>query len=217
MGEFPVLDGQLFLFQGDSITDCGRRYEARPYGSGYAWLFSELVTAAFPERSIRYINKGIGGDRTTGLRERWEDDVIVHQPDWVSILIGINDLHSYLGDPVNGTSVEIYRAKYDSILATTREKTSAQIVLLDPFYISADKTGAGFRSVVLDLLPQYIAVVDEMAAKYETLQVKTHDLFQKHLQYRDADTFCPEPVHPNHAGHLVMAKAMFRALKAGKG
>lgn len=217
MGEFPVLDGQLFLFQGDSITDCGRRWEARPYGSGYASLFMELVTAAYPERNIRYINKGIGGDRTVGLRDRWEDDVIRHQPDWLSILIGINDLHSYLGDPVNGVSPELYREKYDSILATTREKTSAQIVLLDPFYISADKTGAGFRSLVLETLPRYIAVVDELAAKYGALQLKTQELFEKHLQYRDADTFCPEPVHPNHAGHLVMAKALMRTIKGARG
>jgi lysophospholipase L1-like esterase len=216
MSDFPVQDGQLVLFLGDSITDCGRRWEARPLGGGYASLFTELVTEAYPERDVRYINKGISGDNTVGLRNRWEDDVIRHQPNWLSLLIGINDLHSFLGDPNGGVSVEVYREKYDSILATTREKTSAEILLLDPFYISNDTTGQGFRSVVLELLPQYIAVVDEMAAKYGTYHLKTQELFEKHLQFRDADTFCPEPVHPNHTGHLVMAKAMMRTLKLGK-
>ena len=211
MGDFPVLDGQLWLFQGDSITDCGRR-SGPPLGGGYAWLFSEMVTALVPDRGIRTINKGIGGDTTVGLRNRWEDDVIRHQPDWLSLLIGINDQHTWLGDRANGISAAIYREKYDSILASTKEKTPARLLLLDPFYISTDTCESSFRKVVLDTIPEYIAVVDEMAAKYDALHVKTHDIFQKHLQFRDPDVFCPEPVHPNHQGHLVIAGAMLAAL-----
>ena len=44
--------------------------------------------------------------------------------------------------------------------------------------------------------------------------VRLHDIFQRQLQYRDADTFCPEPVHPNQAGHLVIAQALMDALTA---
>jgi lysophospholipase L1-like esterase len=213
MGEFPVLDGQLFLFQGDSITDCGRRAQAAPFGSGYASMFIERVTAAYPERSVRYINKGIGGDRVTGLRDRWTDDVIRHKPDWVSILIGINDLHSFLRKADPCVPVDVYREAYDTILARTREETEAQILLLDPFFISTDGGGQSFRSMVLDILPEYIAVVHEMAAKYGTYHLKTQELFLEHLRYRDAETFCPEPVHPNHTGHMIIANAMMRALK----
>ena len=36
----------------------------------------------------------------------------------------------------------------------------------------------------------------------------------RQLQYRDADTFCPEPVHPNQAGHLVIAQALMDVLTA---
>lgn len=213
MDDLPVQDGQLFVFQGDSITDCGRRLEAYPYGSGYVSLFIEMVTACYPERAIRYLNKGIGGDRATGLRDRWEDDVIRHQPDWVSILIGINDLHSYLLDPAAGVSVELYREMYESVLTTTRDKTGARLVLLDPFYISTDTSGLSFRSRVLELIPQYIAVVDEMAARFGAFHVKTHEIFQEHLKYREPDVFCPEPVHPNRAGHMVIAAAMLRTLR----
>jgi len=60
MADFPVLDGQLFLFQGDSITDAGRRGGAAPLGEGYASIFTQLMTAAYPDREVRYINKGIG-------------------------------------------------------------------------------------------------------------------------------------------------------------
>ncbi len=51
-----------------------------------------------------------------------------------------------------------------------------------------------------------------MSAKHGTLLVQLHDLFQSHLRFRDSETFCPEPVHPNRAGHLVIAKALFDEL-----
>ncbi|HCA46082.1 MAG TPA: GDSL family lipase, partial [Armatimonadetes bacterium] len=74
------------------MTDAGRRTTAAPFGTGYAKLTVDLVTARYPERRIHWINKGIGGNRVTQLAERWTDDVIRHEPDWVSILIGINDV-----------------------------------------------------------------------------------------------------------------------------
>lgn len=215
MSDFRVKDGDLFIFQGDSITDCGRRGAAAPFGSGYASMFIEMVTAKYPERNIRYINRGIGGDKTVGLRDRWEDDVVRHQPNWVSILIGINDLHSYLLNSQPYVPVDVYRQAYNDILNMTREKTDANIVLLDPFYISIAGSGQSFRTKVLETLPEYIAVVREMAAKYETLHVPMHDIYQEQLKYRDAETFCPEPVHPNHTGHIVMANALLEALTVG--
>ena len=212
MQDFPVKDGQTFLCIGDSITDCGRRAEAAPLGNGYVSLFVEMVTAHYPERNIRFINKGTGGNRVTALRERWLDDVIPNDPDWLSVMIGINDLHSYLGDPAAGVSPEKYREDYDWILGQTVEKTSAQLVLLTPFYVSVDGSGDTFRSQVMGLIPRYIEIVHEMSEKYSTKLVETHNIFQRHLKFRESETFCPEPVHPNRAGHTVIAMALMDAL-----
>ncbi len=211
MGEFLIQDGQTVLMQGDSITDAGRRGDAAPYGRGYVSIFREMLTAFHPERKVTIINKGIGGDRTTGLKERWEDDVIRHQPDWLTLLIGINDLHSYLRAPDDAAAVtpEVYAATYDWLLEQTTQRTSARIVLLDPFYISINSQET-FRRRVLDLIPTYIDIVHQMAAKYDTLLVKTHDIFAEHLQHREAECFCPEPVHPNQAGHIVIAGELIK-------
>ena len=135
--------------------------------------------------------------------------------DWLSLLIGINDLHTWLGNPEGGISAALYREKYDSILASTKEKTPARLLLIDPFYISIDTCEHSWRKKVLDTLPAYIAVVDEMAAKYDALHVKLHDIYQAHLKYREADYYCPEPVHPNHAGHVVIAGEMLKTVMAG--
>ncbi len=212
MGDLMLKDGQTILFIGDSITDCGRRGMEAPLGNGYVRIFSELVTTRYPERNIRYINKGIGGNRVTDLKLRWHDDVLYHSPDWLSIKIGINDLHSYLGGANPMVTAELFEETYDFILDLTAKEIGCKVVLIDPFYISRDRSGQTFRSRVLETLPDYIEVVHRMKDKHHTRLVETHELFQNHLRYRDSDAFCPEPVHPGHTGHLVIAEELFKIL-----
>ena len=209
-----IEDGQTLLFIGDSITDCGRRGADAPLGSGYVRMTTEWITARYPERAIRYINKGIGGNRITDLRQRWRDDVLYHRPDRLSIKIGINDLHSHLGGGEGSVGPRLFAEVYDELLAWTQSELGCPVVLLTPFYISTDRDGNSFRSQVLELLPQYIETVLRMSQQYGTKLVQLHEIFQGHLVHRDADTFCPEPVHPNHAGHMVIAQALAAELGA---
>lgn len=212
MSDAFLQDDQTVLFIGDSITDCGRRAAERPLGSGYVRMFTEMATARWPERQIAYINKGIGGNRITDLKNRWHDDVLYHKPDRLSVKIGINDLHSVLRNAEDAVTPEIFAEIYDELLLLTQKELECPVVLLTPFYISTDRDGNSFRSEVLDLLPSYIDTVEQMADRYDTLLVNLHEIFQEQLEYRDADTFCPEPVHPNHTGHMVMAQALMDAV-----
>jgi len=212
MGNFCIQDGQKILFIGDSITDCGRRDVAFPLGNGYVNYFSQLVMAYYPDRNINYINTGIGGNRITDLKSRWEEDAMAHKPDWLSIKIGINDLHSYLGGDSAGVSPELFAEVYNQLLQETTKRLKCGIILIDPFYISTDNSGQSFQSKVLEILPNYIETVHNMSQKYHAKLVRTHDMYQKHLQYRDASVLCPEPVHPNAVGHLLIAAEVFNVL-----
>ncbi|MCK5113731.1 MAG: SGNH/GDSL hydrolase family protein [Phycisphaerae bacterium] len=210
---FLIQDGQTVVFIGDSITDCGRRDAAFPFGTSYVKMVIDLITAKYPERAIKFFNQGISGDVAPGLQERWADDVLVHNPNWVSVMVGINDLHRRFNpDPKLHIPVEKYREAYAQFLTRTKENTDAQIILVDPFYISKETNPNSQRKTVLDVIPEYIAVVDEMAQKFEALHIPMHEIFQKQLQYHHADTFCPEPIHPNLAGHTVMANAWLEAV-----
>ena len=177
-------------------------------------MYTELVTAKYPGRSIEYINKGIGGNKVTDMKERWRDDVLYHKPDRLSIKIGINDLHGFLGDTPEAVSPELFAEVYEELLELTKSEVGCPVVLLTPFYISRDTGRDTFRSQVLELIPRYIATVEKMSAQFDTRLVKLHDIFQSHLNHRDADTFCPEPVHPNHAGHTVIAQALLEATES---
>ncbi len=205
-------NGETILFIGDSITDCGRRAEFAPLGNGYVKLFADLMTVREPAKAIAIINKGIGGDTVVGLRDRWSDDVLRHKPNWVSIKIGINDIHRTLFNNAPILPAD-YEAAFETILdRTVKTLPKCRLLLIAPFYISTENEEGSFRKQVLDLLPTYISVVQRLSRKYRTRLVKTHDMFQSLLKHHDADTFCPEPVHPNLTGHLAIADAVHAAL-----
>ncbi len=212
--DFSVKEGQKFLFIGDSITDCGRRGESAPLGNGYVRIFRDMLLASFPERNIEIINKGIGGDTIFGLRQRWEDDVIRYKPDWLSILIGINDVHRVMMKGIDWEKLDPagYSALYEEVLVKTKEQINCRIILLEPFYVTVNKTD-GWRKEVSEKLLPYRKAVAELSKKYNTLMIKTQDIFNNHLKYRDSETFSPECVHLNQTGHLIIANALFNILK----
>ena len=216
--------GETILFIGDSITDCGRMNAERPLGNGYVKQFRDLLVMREPAKRVAIVNKGISGHTIVDLRNRWTDDVLREKPDWLSIKIGINDLHRTLANTPQAVPAKMFAQVYDDILARTRKALpKCRILLIDPFYISTDRAaalrrpessaGAGsFRAQVLDVLPQYLATVHRMSRKYRTRLVQTHAIYQKLLKFQAPDLFCGEPVHPNLTGHLVIAEAVYEEL-----
>ncbi len=209
---FAIKPRQTVLFIGDSITDCGRRDAHAPLGCGYVKLATDLIRAKYPAHGLTVMNRGIGGNTVEDLANRWTDDALRHRPDWLSVKIGINDLHRHKNGVEGQNSPADFECLYDHILTETRRKTKARIVLVDPFYISKDKDKHSVRSNVLNRLPSYVRVVHKMARKHKTRLVKTQELFMAHLKHNDPDVFCPEPVHPYESGHMVIALGWLKAL-----
>lgn len=209
---FPLQDGQTVVFIGDSITDCGRRDVAAPLGNGYVRFIAELIAIRYPALKLNLINKGISGNTVADLRERWHDDVLTLRPDWVSVLIGINDVHRTLRNEPTAVPPDRYEQLYRECLSLTKERTTARLVLMEPFYISTDTETDSWRTKVLRTLDEYRAIVRRLADEFGAIFVPLHDLFQEQLRYRSADLFCPEPVHPNAFGHLLIAHAWLTAM-----
>ena len=212
MSDFWIQDGETMLFIGNSITDCGRRDEHAPLGNGYVRLFSELATARFPDRRIRYVNMGIGGNTVVALQERWRDDVLERRPDRLPIKIGINDLSSHLSGDEGGGGPARFEDAYGQILDTTGREIGCPVVLITPFLVSTDSSAGSLESKALTLLPEYIEIVEAMSRKHGTLLLNANEVFREQLRYRDPSDFAPEPVHPHQAGHMVIANALMELL-----
>lgn len=202
------------MFVGDSITDWGRRADHPPLGIGYPRLVHDLILARYPRHDVRVINSGVGSDTVRLLANRWSDDVIRHRPDWVSILIGINDVHRWLeNNEREAVSPEQFADLYASILDRVRRQSSAKLVLLDPFYASRDTAGNSLRSAVLRSLPAYIETVERLARRHSAVHLRLHEIFQRLIERHPLETYLLDPVHPHASGHMVIASRWLQALE----
>lgn len=126
---------QRILFIGDSITDADRRDPAyQPLGNGYVHFVSNMLVAKYPQLNLEIINRGINGDTTRGMKQRWSSDCIEHKPDVLSVLIGINDLWTqHAGAEYLPYAVEVdeYELTYRLLLSEAKEKCDCKFVLVE--------------------------------------------------------------------------------------
>lgn len=200
------------VFAGDSITDCGRMQNP-PYGWGYVNLLHHLIRARHPQVRVKLVNAGVSGDTVIELKNRWEDDVLSLNPDWISILIGINDLHRMLSGQA-GYDPESYYRNYQEILRITKSALrDVRLILLSPFYISRATIRDTHRRRVLDTIPSYVEKVRRLSEEFSTYYVDLHATFQSLLEYGEPTVYAPEAVHPSQTGHMVIALAILSILE----
>ncbi|MDP6490768.1 MAG: SGNH/GDSL hydrolase family protein [Kiritimatiellia bacterium] len=207
----PLIEiGSTVLFQGDSITDAGRgAMDPEDLGSGYAMMAASWFSAACPELNVRFLNRGISGNRAADLEQRWERDCLELKPDWVSVMIGINDTWRAFdsGDP---TSTEAFEASYRTILNQTREKLGAHLILIEPFVLPFPEDRKAWRA---DLDPR-IQVVRTLADEFDAILVPMDGIMNAAAEKRDPAFWAPDGVHPTPAGHALIAQSWLRAVKA---
>ena len=119
---------------GDSITDVGR---AKPIGEGraddalgrgYVMMVDALLGAVYPERLIRVINMGISGNTTRDLKARWQKDVLDLKPDWVSIMIGANDVwRQYDIEPNRQDAMRATMDRYGAVVKKVAAATAGSV------------------------------------------------------------------------------------------
>jgi acyl-CoA thioesterase-1 len=205
-----IKDNAVVLFQGDSITDAGReRYDPYSLGSGYAMIASGWFGALYPEKEVQFLNRGVSGNRTQDLLYRWQKDCIDLKPDWVSIMIGINDTwRRYdFGQAVPAESYEkIYRALLDAV----KTGLGARLVLCEPFVVPVAEDRKRWRE---DLDPK-IEVIHKLANEYEAIVVPLDKIFSEALNHQEAAYWAYDGVHPTPAGHALIAQSWLKAVEA---
>ena len=204
-------DGSTLLFNGDSITDCGR---ARPVGErdglgeGYVAFVNGLLTVRQPEKRVRVLNTGVSGNRVIDLQTRWDEDVIALNPNWLSILIGINDVWRHFDNALNPNQVAIdrYEEVYRGLLDRTRPGLDG-LVLMTPYFIEPRPEDA--MRIQMDA---YGAVVRRLAADFDAVFVDLQAAFDRVLAHRPSQSLAGDRVHPNKTGHMIIAEAFLEAL-----
>jgi lysophospholipase L1-like esterase len=199
---------------GDSITDAGR---ARPVGEGrgeaigkgYVMMVEALLGAVYPEQWIRTINQGISGNTVRDLKARWQTDVLDLAPDWVSVMVGANDVWRQFDSPRQTEKhvlIEEYEKTLDELVMTTLPHVKG-MVLITPFYLESNRADA-MRAT----MDRYGAAVRRLAEKHRTLLVDSQAAFDEVLKTYYPASINWDRVHPDHIGSMVLARAFVNAL-----
>jgi lysophospholipase L1-like esterase len=214
MSRLPIRSGQRVVFAGASITDA-ERLVFPPLGQGWVQRFVDIVHFHHPALDATWINRGVGGDIVQDLRLRWERDVLAERPDWLMLMIGVNDCMGLMDWPAQ-EMIDRYRAELSGLLDAARS-LRPRLVLLDPFLVA---TPAGpwaappEQLAVLRRLVGYQTVVADLAAEYGALHVRTQHMFARQLAWRPPSDLAPEPVHPHPSGHTLIALEVYRVMVA---
>lgn len=205
----------LVLFQGDSITDCGRDKSADgdlaragfSLGAGYAAFCAARVRALHPGRAPEFRNLGISGNRIVDLAARAKEHIWNLRPAVLSILIGVNDTwHEFKRGA--GVDVPRYERTYRHLLADTRERLPlVRLVLCEPFVLACGEVGPGWREEV----DARRGVVARLAAEFGATVVPFQARFDEACAKAPPAYWAEDGVHPTPAGHHLMAEAWLGA------
>ena len=200
----------VIVFQGDSVTDCGRaRDNFYDLGVGYPLIISSLLFHKYRDLNLTFINRAVGGDRTTEMLARFQADCLDldPKPTVVSILIGINDVWRRY-DANNPTTAETFERQYRAMLSDIKEKLDARIIMLEPFVLPNPEDRKAWRE---DLDPK-LQIVRKLALEFGATLVPLDGAFAAAYVQRPGSYYSADGVHPSYAGHGLIADEWCRAV-----
>ena len=212
--KFFVRDGDNpIVFLGDSITE-QRMYTA---------FIESYVLTRFPTWKLSFRNIGWGGD-TSWLQQRQgfenglKRDILALKPAAITIDFGMNDARG--GDGSYPRYIE-----YSTKLVQSLKATGTRVALVTPspeeHYQPNQPGGSGYNN----MLWKYSLALKEIAKKEDVAWVDQYTPFIDVIRTgRGAGVLSnvegtgarliPDGVHPNWAGHFVMAVAILEGLHA---
>lgn len=203
-----VNDGDAILFQGDSITDSGRTDSPDGLGFGYVSAVNGLLGSEPGKPRAKILNRGISGDRTAELLERWKADCESLKPRVLSIMIGVNDVWRIVAEWNGQTYIdpETYLANYRKLLDRALAAGIAQIALCSPTMIE-NGTDARLRG----LLEERRDIVKRLAAEYKAVYVPLQERQLQLIETRPDIQWTVDGCHPTVTGHVALARAWLDA------
>jgi len=172
-------------------------------------MVESLLGAVYPEQWIRIVNMGISGNTVRDLKARWQTDVLDLSPDWVSVMIGANDVWRQFDSPrqtERHVLVDEYEKTLEELVVMTLPKVKG-MVLITPFYIESSRTDA-MRAA----MHKYGAAVRRIAEKHRTVFVDSQAAFDEVLKTYYPASLNWDRVHLDHIGSMVLARAFVNAI-----
>lgn len=210
---------KIVLFQGDSITDCGRSRQTANdcnLGDGYATIVSGILGAQ-SQGAYTFYNRGISGNRIVDVYARIKKDIINLKPDYMSIMIGVNDVWHEYGEQ-NGVETPKFEKIYDMLIEEIKEALpNIKIMILEPYVLEGTST-ANYEDDPnrFEYFEKNVAEKREaakrVAQKHGLTFVPLHDELRE-VDKINKGVWSFDGVHPTVLGHGFIASEWLKAFE----
>ncbi len=210
------------LFQGDSLTDCGRdRTGNNPvaqYGYGYVNIIASKLLCDYPDTVV--YNRAYNGSRIADTYSRWIEDALNVDCNILSILNGVNDIG--FGIRMNqGADAKKYRFVYDLMIQEAMDKNAdLKLVLCEPFLFKIEENTPELGKDIVEnwdlwngQLSERRQIVRELAQKYQAVFVPFAEAFDEAFQKAPPAHWSVDCIHATNAGHELMARTWLEYVK----
>jgi len=206
--DFALHDGDVVAFLGDSIT------AAR----GYTKIVEHYTLMRFPDRKVRFVNAGKGGDTAQSALKRLDSDVFSKGATVMLIALGVNDI----GWGMKATA-ENKQRYLDGLRAMIEQCSARKIrpIVCSPAITAEppDKAEHGFLQAMAD---EAFALAQSLGAQTVDVQHIMRDVQRRILAANAQESdekkwvrlHAPDGVHLTDLGQLAMAYAILKGLEA---
>jgi lysophospholipase L1-like esterase len=181
---------------GDSITMQSYHTGAK---QAYSDMLSIVLKRVYPKARLTIVNAGISGDSTRESLARLERDVLRHEPDLVTVMLGMNDIHQMDAGTYYGNLRQIVQRCQEStaevLLCTpnpTFNDSSRPAEKWEAFVAAVRCIGQEANAAVADCYTVYKAIHDNDPRAYQLMM--------------------SDGAHPNMNGHKVFAEEIAYAI-----
>lgn len=203
---------KTILFQGDSITDATypRQYPTE-LGNGYVTMTAGRIGFDYPGKYCCY-NRGASGNRSVDMYSRIKKDVLNLKPDILTVLIGVNDVWlEYLSQ--NGISAPKYEMIMELFLQEVLEECpDVKIFLLEPFVLPGTANEGHLEDFTNEVYLR-AAACKRVAGKFDIPFIPLQEKMKLLASKTSNEYVLHDGVHPTSAGHELITRALYEAMK----
>jgi lysophospholipase L1-like esterase len=210
-------DGDVICFLGDSIT----------HGGQYHQFLQLFYATRYPAIKLSFHNCGISGDNTLGMIERFEKDVLKHNPTHVFLMTGMNDVIRTLY--FEGKASQKILKQREDALATYKQNTALlaekiitngviPIFLTPSIYDQYSQIEKENNLGCNDALIECAKHIKDLAKKYNSTVVDLNnsmkDIMMSGLKKDSLFTIIGnDRVHPGTTGHFIIFNEIISKLE----
>lgn len=187
----------IYVALGDSLTS---GVGATKYSQSYPYLLAKYL--AGDDHQVTLKNYSVPGAKTQDLLGGLLPGAIKANPDVVTILIGVNDIHGKI-------STQEFAASYEEILNRLTKETKAKIYVINiPFIGSNSLIWQPHRYLYQTRTNEFNKIIKQLAFKYQVnyidLYTSTYLLLREPGIHYSADLF-----HPSAEGYKIWSDLIY--------